>query len=139
MLPQPRVRDGRRELLLDDLLGATWRLVLVSDDDAVRAGCAALAAAQRLPLIIVGEGARPPAGARQVQEADDLLRDWLAAAGLIGALVRPDHYVYGGFATLAEARALLQQRAAQLPLPPRADHDRSHHEGDTPHDTASRP
>ena len=129
VLPQPRVRHGRRELLMDDLLGAVWRLVLVSDDGATQAACAAAAAAHGLPLLVV---AAPPAGVPQVQEADGLLRDWLAAAGLIGALVRPDHVVYGGFATLAEALALLQQRAAVLPRPA---HDITTDEGDKPHAT----
>ena len=134
VLPQPRVRDGRRELLLDDLLGAVWRLVLVAGDEAEWLAIAPAAAAQGLPLLVVGEraGALQP-GACQVQERDGLLRDWLAAAGLIGALVRPDHVVYGGFATSADALALLQQRAAALP------HDTRPQEGDTHHAPATHP
>ena len=134
VLPQPRVRNGRRELLLDDLLGAVWRLVLVAGDEAEWLAIAPAAAAQGLPLLVVGEraGGLPP-GACQVQERDGLLRDWLAAAGLIGALVRPDHVVYGGFATSADALALLQQRAAALL------HDTRPQEGDTHHAPATHP
>jgi 3-(3-hydroxy-phenyl)propionate hydroxylase len=134
MLPQPRVRDGRRELLLDDLLGAVWRLVLVAGDEAELLAIAPAAAAHGLPLLVVGERAGAlPAGACQVQERDGLLRDWLAAAGLIGALVRPDHVVYGGFATPAEALALLRQRVAAQP------HDTRPQEGDTHHASATHP
>lgn len=139
VLPQPRVRDGRRELLMDDLLGSVWRLVVVAGDDAALAACAAAAARHGLPLIVVGERAGPlPADASQVQESDGLLRNWLAAVGLIGALVRPDHHVYGGFATADEAIALLQHRAAAV-APSRAPHDTSNktpNEGDIPHATA---
>jgi 3-(3-hydroxy-phenyl)propionate hydroxylase len=134
MLPQPRVRDGRGELLMDELLGATWRLVLATDDAAACGDCAALAARHGVPLVLVGDGAAAPAGARRVQERDGLLRDWLAAAGLIGALVRPDHCIYGGFATAEAAQALLQQRAAAWPAA-----DPSQPTGDRTHATASSP
>jgi 3-(3-hydroxy-phenyl)propionate hydroxylase len=138
VLPQPRVRHGRRALLMDDLLGPVWRLVLLDCGDAAQAACVRAAAAHGVPLVVVGEAAGLlPAGACRVQESDGLLRDWLAAAGLIGALVRPDHHVYGGFATAAEAVGLLQHRAAALP-PPRAPHDapdKTPHEGDQPHAT----
>ena len=129
VLPQPRVRDGRRELLLDDVLGAAWRLVLLAGDEAALLAIAPAAAAQGLPLLVVGEragGLQPDAC--QVQEHDGLLRDWLGAAGLIGALVRPDHVVYGGFATPAEALTLMQQqRAATRPHQTRTQEGDSHH------------
>jgi hypothetical protein len=93
------------------------------------------AAAHGLPLLVVGERAgRPQPGVCQVQERDGLLRDWLTTGGLIGALVRPDHHVYGGFATPAEALTLLQQqRAATQP------HATRPHEGDTHHAPATHP
>jgi 3-(3-hydroxy-phenyl)propionate hydroxylase len=139
VVPQPRVRDGRREALMDDLLGAVWRMVLVAGDDAASAACAEAATAHGLPLVVVGEASGAlPAGVWQLQETDGLLRDWLAAAGLIGALVRPDHYVYGGFATPAEALALLRQRAAALPPASRPPHETTPREGDLRHATAPR-
>jgi 3-(3-hydroxy-phenyl)propionate hydroxylase len=135
VLPQPRVHDGRRELLLDDLFGAVWRLVLVAGDEAELLAIVQAAAAHGLPLLVVGERAgRPQPGVCQVQERDGLLRDWLTTGGLIGALVRPDHHVYGGFATPAEALTLLQQqRAATQP------HATRPHEGDTHHAPATHP
>ena len=129
VLPQPRVRGGRRELLLDDVLGAAWRLVLLAGDEAALLAIAPAAAAQGLPLLVVGEraGASHP-HVCQVQEHDGLLRDWLTTAGLIGALVRPDHVVYGGFATPAEALTLMQQqRAATRPHRTRTQEGDSHH------------
>jgi 3-(3-hydroxy-phenyl)propionate hydroxylase len=128
VLPQPQVREGRRELLLDDLLGAVWRLVLLAGDEAALLACASAAAAHGVPLLVVGESpGRLPPGTRQVQERDHLLCDWLAAAGLTGVLVRPDHVVYGGFATAADALALLQQRAAAHPQDTRPPTGDKHH------------
>ena len=135
VLPQPRVRDGRRELLLDDVLGAAWRLVLLAGDEAALLAIAPAAAAQGLPLLVVGEragGLQPDAC--QVQEHDGLLRDWLGAAGLIGALVRPDHVVYGGFATPAEALTLMQQQHAAI-----RPHQTRTQEGDSHHAAATHP
>jgi 3-(3-hydroxy-phenyl)propionate hydroxylase len=137
VLPQPRVRCGGRELLLDDLLGAAWRLVVATDERSALTAYVAAAAQHRVPLVIVGS-ASAPAGALAVVEANGLLRDWLAAAGVCGALVRPDHHVYGGFATPAEALALLQQRAAALSPAARPSHDTPHHEGDIRHATTTR-
>lgn len=139
VLPQPRVHDGPRQDLMDDLLGAAWRVVLASDDRATQTACAAAAAAHGLPLLIVAaSGAAPVPGARVLHESDGLLRDWLGAAGLIGALVRPDHVVYGGFATPAQAQALLQQRQAALPGAARPPHPTPSRQGDIPHATAPR-
>jgi len=134
VLPQPLVCEGRRELLFDDLLGAVWRLVLLAGDEAALLACASAAAAHGMPLLVVGEspGLLPP-GARPVKERDGLLRDWLAAARLIGALVRPDHVVYGGFATPAEALALLRRQAAMYP------HDTRPPPGDKHHAPATHP
>ena len=141
VLPQPRVQHGPRTLLMDDLLGPEWRLVVRAGDDAALAACARAAAVHGLPLVVVGAHTGPlPEGALQVQEDDGLLRNWLAEAGLFGALVRPDHYVYGGFATAAEAAVLLRRQAAALP-PASAPYSGAHHdthEGDTPHATHHR-
>ena len=139
VLPQPRVREGMRMALMDDLLGAAWRLVLASDDRATQAACAAAAAAHGLPLLIVGaSGAAPLPGTRHVQESDGLLHDWLGATGLVGALVRPDHVVYGGFATPAEALALLQRRQAAWSPASHPRHPSPSTQGDIPHATAPR-
>lgn len=136
VLPQPRVHDGRREALMDDLLGPVWRLVLVADDHVAVHACARDAAANALPLIVVGPATGPlPEGVYQVQETDGLVRDWLTGAGLMGALVRPDHYVFGAFATPAEAKALLLQRAAALSTA--APHEPHLDEGEPAHATAS--
>jgi len=46
--------------------------------------------------------------ADEVRERDGLLRDWFAQSGCIGALVRPDHYVFGAFANAEERQHLLE-------------------------------
>jgi 3-(3-hydroxy-phenyl)propionate hydroxylase len=98
--PQPTVATARGERLLDDLAPDAFRLVV----DAAAAGDALpelerLATARRVALIALG--------AEPLAERVPLVRPLLAAHGCIGALVRPDHYVVGGFADPAGAAALL--------------------------------
>ncbi|HYF18910.1 MAG TPA: bifunctional 3-(3-hydroxy-phenyl)propionate/3-hydroxycinnamic acid hydroxylase [Ramlibacter sp.] len=136
VLPQPRVQDGTRELLLHDLLGARWQLVLLPE---VAAQVAPAAAAHGVAAIVLGERrAGLPTGVRAVSETGTLLRNWLTEAGVRGALVRPDHYVYGGFADAAQALDLLRHRARALqpPNPGRPGHRSP--EGDLIHATAIR-
>ncbi len=108
--PQPRVRIAGREWLLDDVLGAVWRLVLGDAADGELPSWRELARRHGLTLQCIDRSA----------DTQGLLHSWLAEAGLRGALVRPDHGVYGGFRSRAEAQALLQQRAAALQ--PQLDH-----------------
>lgn len=125
--PQPLVQrrglDGvEGEALLDDVAGPCFRLVVNRSGDtrALRT----LAAAHAMPVIVVagveagtnadaGDPAMPDVDC--VQECEGLVQRWLAAAGACGALVRPDHYVYGTFNTSDEAGVLMVsvQRALQ--------------------------
>lgn len=114
VFPQPLVDtgDGAAQRL-DDLTGAAWRLVL-TPGLADAAALVARARALGVATVVVGTGVpgAAPAGVAAVGERDGLLGAWFAAAGLRGALVRPDHYVHGGFATAAAAHAVLDEYAA---------------------------
>jgi len=98
VFPQPRVlaEDGV-ECLLDDLAEPCFRLVMdrACDSPVLRAKAKALG----VRVIVLGEGG--------VLERDGLVRNWLAGASLRGALVRPDHYVFGSFANAEQAALLL--------------------------------
>jgi 3-(3-hydroxy-phenyl)propionate hydroxylase len=130
VFPQPRVSTaqaapGESPVLLDDLSGPAWRLVLGERDAALNgAQYARLAQQYELPLIIVGRTGVPGADAVvTIAEGDGLLAAWLEAHHCAGALVRPDHYTYGAFATPTQAQALLDEFAAKVPgaaqAPPR--------------------
>jgi 3-(3-hydroxy-phenyl)propionate hydroxylase len=90
LFPQPRLqRAGGEPLLMDHLHGHGWRLV--SD------GSLALAAPAGVTAINLAE--QP--------EADSVVALWMHRHGAHVALVRPDHYVFGGAADSAAAAALL--------------------------------
>ncbi|MBL8384318.1 MAG: bifunctional 3-(3-hydroxy-phenyl)propionate/3-hydroxycinnamic acid hydroxylase [Burkholderiales bacterium] len=122
VFPQPMVdaADGTAARF-DDVTGAVWRLVLVATGAARDAAAPdrfadviASARSHAIATIVVADRgpAAVPAGTVVVTERDRLLAEWLAAAGCCGALVRPDHYVFGGFADPDGARAAIDELAA---------------------------
>ena len=136
VFPQPMVKSDTDDSLrlLDDLAEPCARLVICSDGDtplADAAGTNTLIAAARAQSMLVqvlrATGAIPPRidGVAFVQEKDGLLHDWFAAAPCRGALVRPDHYVFGGFNTVAEAVALVQAYSADIANQTKASEYRS--------------
>ena len=113
VLPQPVVTAGTHaESLLDDLTGPCFRLVVDATCDLP--ALHAHAAAGAIRVVVVGDAqavAASDAAVLRVSERDGMLRRWLQAAGCHGALVRPDHYVFGAFATVDEAEILLEALA----------------------------
>ena len=116
VLPQPVVQhastdEAARNVRLDDVTGPHWSLVVTG---ALSPALVSLARSR--DVTVVALDAASIEGALHVEEHDGLLTKWLAAAGCRGALVRPDHYVFGGFASNDEARHLLDQFASALHL-----------------------
>lgn len=110
LFPQPAIADGASSRLLDAFTGPTWRLVL----DGRRIGAAegeALAGEDSGLVVrsVVGanHAAQDPAALR---ERDGVLSAWFDRHGVIAALVRPDHYVFGA----AENIDALRQQIADL-------------------------
>lgn len=103
LFPQPWLLDAAGERVrMDDVLGASWRLVLSHDaspalEAQARQDAPALVRVERL-----GQGA--------LREADGVLAAWFSRHGVQSVLVRPDHYVFG--VTLAPSE--LAQQMAQL-------------------------
>ena len=115
VLPQPMVAlPGAEPILFDDLTAPCWRLVISGAITApALAALVTVATHHSMPVIVVDDAPGPGGDtALRVSERDGLLRRWLHAAGCIGALVRPDHYVFGGFDSAAGAATLLDLRAA---------------------------
>jgi len=110
VFPQPAVQraGGEATERLDDVTGPCWRLVVM-----VAVTPTLLAAARRAGVLVV---AFAPSASKvlQVHERGGVLLPWLHAAGCTGALVRPDHYVFGAFASEIEALELLDRLSAAL-------------------------
>lgn len=112
--PQPRVAcAGRDGALFDDVAGACFRIVL----DAARLGPAERRSiadrARPLGLDVYALQGRDDTaqddGCVAVTEASPLLRDWLAQAGCVATLLRPDHYAYGAAADASATHALIDR------------------------------
>jgi 3-(3-hydroxy-phenyl)propionate hydroxylase len=97
--PQPRIVSETGEALLDDAVGASFRLVLSSQcpvshiPEALRRRIVGLGGAI---LAIEEEGVSGSRGMAQwsIVETQSVLAAWFRHNGLLAALVRPDHYVF---------------------------------------------
>jgi len=96
LFPQPRLADGR---LMDAQYGCGWRVV-------VDATLAPPAASTGLSVVAIDDAARG--------ESEGVVAAWMQRHGCHGAVVRPDHYVFGTAATTDELQALLAERQAAL-------------------------
>ncbi|MFM0155675.1 bifunctional 3-(3-hydroxy-phenyl)propionate/3-hydroxycinnamic acid hydroxylase [Paraburkholderia sediminicola] len=114
LFPQPRVVHGDAHALLDTVVGDGWRIITLGNEPAsshVREVVQRLGAQLvRLetdgdPHHAVADGVRPA-----VVELDGVLTGWFDRYRCAGAIVRPDHYVYG----VAENATALERELAQL-------------------------
>jgi len=118
LFPQPRLQGPAGPVLMDELAAPGWRIVTDLDDGALPPEVAAQAAALGI-LIQALPGADGFTGvpARiRTRELDGVLARWFERHGCRAAVVRPDHYVFGGVAdgaALAGLLAGLLQRLGQ--------------------------
>ena len=102
LFPQPWIVAADNVVRFDEIVAPSWRLLL--DGRYVAA-----AEAARLPMaavLIGGDG---------MQEQDGIVAHWFDKHECMGAIVRPDHYVYGTLRSVDEAGSAfleLQQRLA---------------------------
>ena len=97
--PQPRVIGDAGTCLLDDLVGISFRLVVLSNGGVADIPKALHRKLDELDGAVLsladGNVSRSLGSGRwSIVEADGLLSGWLRQHGLIAALVRPDHYVF---------------------------------------------
>lgn len=91
LFPQPWLRVPAGWERMDTLCGHGWRLVLA-------AGVAPVAAPAGVTVLALD----------QSPERDGVTQAWFQRHGVVAALVRPDHYVYGVAAQPVEVAALLR-------------------------------
>lgn len=107
---QARVRAGGREGLFDDVVGGGWTLLSL-DGDPLRALPAELAT---WFASIGGIGAHIGASGAPIADLDGRATTWLRECGASVVLQRPDFYVFGGAAALADTPALVASLRARL-------------------------
>ncbi|MDB5402304.1 MAG: FAD-binding monooxygenase [Rhodopila sp.] len=102
LFPQPWVAgaDGPRHL--DDVVGTGWRMVL----DGRAAGAWPNTA---MPIVTIQQP-----GHSGLVEQDGILAAWFDKYGCVGAIVRPDHYVYGVLPDFMSAPAVLDDLKSRL-------------------------
>jgi 2-polyprenyl-6-methoxyphenol hydroxylase-like FAD-dependent oxidoreductase len=123
--PQGRIRTAAGTTgLFDQVVGTGFVLLATRDfiiniDKSTRASLAELGAHV---VHLVPPDAEPPDtvagldGSQTVVDVDGVYRDWLAAAGYEAVVVRPDFYVFGGVASVADLPEILDELLGQLEL-----------------------
>jgi len=105
IFPQPRVWHGGGEVLLDEVAGSWFRLVLRENFPVNKPK---LAEAMGMTLVRIGTGAGC------LEEVDGILAQWFEKNACGAALVRPDHYVYGVAASPGELDRRLEAMLSGL-------------------------
>ncbi|MTV37019.1 bifunctional 3-(3-hydroxy-phenyl)propionate/3-hydroxycinnamic acid hydroxylase [Duganella radicis] len=117
LFPQPRVvNSAGLSGLLDEFTGATFRLV-AAPGVPLEALQQAAARHPGLPLVLARLADETASGPHDYREQDGVLAGWFRQHGCQVALVRPDHYVFGGAASAAGGAALLDNLARLLAAP----------------------
>jgi 3-(3-hydroxy-phenyl)propionate hydroxylase len=107
LFPQPFVRRGDRTGRMDELTGCGFRLFV--DNPQLLPDAARLQAAGILSVVLNAEGEHAV-----TEIAPPSAIAWLAERGVHAALVRPDHYVFGGARDARETAVLVDAATAML-------------------------
>ncbi|MBR0718107.1 bifunctional 3-(3-hydroxy-phenyl)propionate/3-hydroxycinnamic acid hydroxylase [Bradyrhizobium liaoningense] len=107
LFPQPRIASAGTVRLLDKVTGSGWRAFI---DGRSNDAAALLALCAARPDIFAA--AIAPAGSTApdaLEETEGVLANWFDRHGVVAALVRPDHYVFGTARDAAELGDLLRE------------------------------
>jgi flavoprotein hydroxylase len=117
LTPQPTVGHRGRTGPLDEVVGLGFVLACAEDPSAAldgerRSFLDAIGA--RVLHVVLADAADAANQAAVVVDIDGRLLAQLAAAGHVAALVRPDHYLFGGVASIADLPDLVDDLRRQL-------------------------
>lgn len=109
LFPQPCVEGPAGPTLLDELAGTGWCIVTDLRVDELPLGLPDLVASLGTLICLAPDeqGFTGAPGHFRTRELDGVLARWFERHGCRAAIVRPDHYVYGGAADGAELFELL--------------------------------
>ena len=121
VFPQPLVNTfNHSNILMDDIMKPCFKLVLLEEkiNENELPKIIHLSISSNIEVILLKlDGTRaterdPPL--LEVTETLHILRNCLQAAGCIGAIVRPDHYVYSGIVSILEIAASVYELSNRL-------------------------
>jgi hypothetical protein len=111
LFPQPLVADNQgREALLDELTGLRFRVIAAAGVDLapLQAQLDSWDKEAALPLVLARlAGASGEVGQAEFRDKQGILQEWLLRHNCKVVIVRPDHYVYGGAASVGDALEML--------------------------------
>jgi 3-(3-hydroxy-phenyl)propionate hydroxylase len=107
VFPQPTVRRAGADVLLDEIAGSGFRIVLGATLAAESEAIGELAAHFGASVVCFDD-------AGGLQESGDVLAGWFEKHASAAAIVRPDHYVYGVAATAPALERQLRAIPTQL-------------------------
>lgn len=111
---QPHIKAAAGWQLLDRVAGAGWRVIL--DGRRIAPGSIGPLPAGLGDVVV--KAVAPPDRASADQdlliERDGVLADWFDRHGVVGALIRPDHYVFGAARSVSELTGLIEEAARRL-------------------------
>ncbi|WP_407155813.1 bifunctional 3-(3-hydroxy-phenyl)propionate/3-hydroxycinnamic acid hydroxylase [Bradyrhizobium sp. STM 3557] len=112
LFPQPRILQGGAVRLLDKVVGVGWSVFVDGRrDDAASllSVCADNPDASAAAVAAVGTGTPGV-----LEETEGVLAGWFDRHGVVAAIVRPDHYVFGTAHNAWELRELLRELEIRL-------------------------
>ena len=121
VFPQPLVTTSNQtDVLLDDVLSPGFHLVLLAEsinESELKELCM-VAETQHVEIVVV-QGTSSPAASHHpqilyLQETTPLIKEYLEGSSCVGAIVRPDHYVYCGVVNMKNALGALTLLANKL-------------------------
>lgn len=114
LFPQPAILENGKSRLLDHFTGPTWRLVLDGRRVTQAEGQALATAIEGMTILAVAPEGADAVDETALHEKHGVLASWFERHGVIAALVRPDHYVFGAAANLDALRQQIQDLGARL-------------------------
>lgn len=112
LFPQPRIASAGTVRLLDKVTASGWRVFIdgrSTDAAALLALCAQRPDMSAAAVAPAGSGA-PDA----LEETEGVLANWFDRHGVIAAIVRPDHYVFGTARNATKLGDLLREIDVRL-------------------------
>jgi 3-(3-hydroxy-phenyl)propionate hydroxylase len=112
LFPQPRVLHGGAPCLLDKITGPRLRVLVDGRSGDARALMALCTTHPELIATAIAPVGSAASGA--LEETDGVLAAWFDRYGVVAAIVRPDHYVFGTARNAAELVSLLREVSSRL-------------------------